>query len=112
MAHAHCHAISRAGSEVSPLMRLAFKSATPMREALSAASPQLSIADNDEEDEAGNEEAMHQVGSGCVCSLWFAATRVTRVCRWNNSCSSSRLQLWYAPHSRRRRFCFSSLNQR
>lgn len=61
MAHAHCHAISRAGSEVSPMMRLAFKSATPMREALSAASPQLSIADNDEEDEAGNEEAMHQM---------------------------------------------------
>jgi hypothetical protein len=97
MAHAHCHAISRAGSEVSPMMRLAFKSATPMRDALSAASPQLSIADNHEEDEAGSAEAMHQVGSGCVCSSLFAATRVTRACSWNNSCSSSRLQLWYPP---------------
>jgi hypothetical protein len=43
------------------MMRLACKAATPMVQALSAASKQLSIAEDDEEDEVGSAEAMHHV---------------------------------------------------
>jgi hypothetical protein len=43
------------------MMRLACKSATPMMQALSAASRQLSIAEDDAEDEGGSAEAMHHV---------------------------------------------------
>jgi hypothetical protein len=74
------------------MMRLACKSATPMMQALSAASKQLSIAEDDEEDEGGSAEAMHHVSRVLLAkklvSLFDSASS------WKNSCISSRSPLW------------------
>jgi hypothetical protein len=62
MASADAVAISRAGSEVSAVMRLACKEKTPIMRALSFASAKLSVADDDEGGgSAEDSEAMHDV---------------------------------------------------
>jgi hypothetical protein len=62
IASADASAISRAGSGISPMMRLACKSATPMMQALSAQSKSLSIAEcDDSDDEEHASEAMQHV---------------------------------------------------
>jgi hypothetical protein len=69
------------------MMRLACKAATPMMQALSSASRQLSIAEDEADDEAGSAEAMNHVsGNLCVNKV---ATFHNSVCSWSSSCSSS-----------------------
>jgi hypothetical protein len=50
-----------------------------MREALSAASPQLSVADECEEDDAGGAEAMHQASCFFLGTVSVVTKCVTHV---------------------------------
>jgi hypothetical protein len=83
MASADASAISRAGSDISPMMRLACKSATPMMQALSAQSKSLSAAECDDSgDEEHAAEAMQHVSHMILCR------RCLVVCsKFNNACS-------------------------